>query len=295
MSNQFASSTTNDDDRRAASDDASVADLTARLELLAEENERLRDEYRRARQTSYRRTALGMAGIGALAGLGGLLFPSSQTVLFALAGTGLFAGVLTYFLTPEQFVSASVGERTYAAHAATGAELVETLGLSGTSVYLPAGNAADENAGVRLFVPQHREYDLPDGDDATTLFVVTDDERKRGVAVPPTGAGLFHEFEGMVGGTADRPRELANQLADALVEGFELVESATPDVDEDGRVTVAITGSRYGEVDRFDHPIASFVAVGLVRGTDRPVTLESAESDDDRSDYLVTCRFDDEE
>ncbi|EFW91365.1 hypothetical protein ZOD2009_14691 [Haladaptatus paucihalophilus DX253] len=295
MSNQFASSTTNDDDRRAASDDASVADLTARLELLAEENERLRDEYRRARQTSYRRTALGMAGIGALAGLGGLLFPSSQTVLFALGGTGLFAGVLTYFLTPEQFVSASVGERTYAAHAATGAELVETLGLSGTSVYLPTGNAADENAGVRLFVPQHREYDLPDGDDATTLFVVTDDERKRGVAVPPTGAGLFHEFEGMVGDTADRPPELADQLADALVEGFELVESATPDVDEDGRVTVAITGSRYGAVDRFDHPIASFVAVGLVRGTDRPVTLESAESDDDRSDYLVTCRFDDEE
>ena len=173
------------------------------LELLSEENRRLRDEYRRARRTNYRRTALGMAGLGALSGLGAVLFPSSRTVLLALAGIGLFAGILTYFLTPEQFVSASVGERTYAAHAATGAELVETLGLSGTTVYLPTGDTADEDAGVRLFVPQHRKYDLPDGDDATTLFVATDDERQRGVAVPPTGSGLFPEFEGMVGDTAD--------------------------------------------------------------------------------------------
>jgi hypothetical protein len=231
-----------------------------------------------------------MVGLGVLSGMGALLFPTSQTVLLALAGTGLFAAVLTYFLTPEQFVSASVGERTYAAHAAIGAELVETLGLSETTVYLPTGNTTSEDAGVRLFVPQHRDYDLPDGSDATTLFVVTDDERQRGLAAPPTGSGLFAEFESMVGDTATRLPELSEQLADALVEGFELVESATPDVDpEEERVTIAITNSRYGAVDRFDHPVSSFVAVGLVRGMDRPVTLESTASDDDRVDYLVTC------
>ena len=100
----------------------------------------------------------------------------------------------------------------------------------------------------------------------------------------------------MVGETETRLPELAEQLADALVEGFEMVGSATPDVDpEEGRVTVAITDSRYGAVDRFDHPIPSFVAVGLARGTERPVTLESTTSDDDRVDYLVTCTLVDEE
>jgi hypothetical protein len=288
MSKQSVSPTP-ERDNQPESDAESVADLTARIELLTEENKRLRDEYRRARRTSYRRTALGMAGLGVLAGMGALLFPTAQTILLALAGTGLFAGVLTYFLTPEQFVSASVGEQTYAAHAATGTELVETLGLTDTTVYLPTGNTVSGDAGVRLFVPQHRNYDLPTKDDADTLFVVTDDERQRGVTVPPTGAGLFTEFESMVGDTATQLPELADQLADALVEGFELVDSATPDVDPDeGRITIAITGSRYGAVDRFDHPISSFVAVGLVRGINQPVMLESTTSDDDRVDYLVT-------
>ncbi|MGA9402004.1 hypothetical protein [Haladaptatus sp.] len=53
----------------------------------------------------------GVADNGALVAVGGLLFPTSRTVLFALVGTGLFGAVLIYFLTPEQFVSAAVGER----------------------------------------------------------------------------------------------------------------------------------------------------------------------------------------
>ena len=291
MSENFAQTTTNrDDDRREETEAETVADLTARLELLSEENNRLRAEYRRARRTSYRRTALAMAVIGALVGGGGLLFPSSRTVLFALAGTGLFAAVLIYFLTPEQFVSAAVGERTYAAHAAIGDELVESLGLAEATVYLPTGNATDANAGVRLFRPQHREYDVPPEDDADTLFIVTDDERQRGVATPPTGSGLFHEFESMVDDTADGLPELADQLADALTEGFELVESATSDVDEDdGRISIGIRGSQYGAVDRFDHPVASFVAVGMVNATEQPVTLDTTASGDDRVDYLVTA------
>ncbi|WP_223302225.1 hypothetical protein [Haladaptatus sp. R4] len=93
-------------------------ELAARVALLAEENERLRREYRRARQAEYRRTALALVGCGALAALAGVLFPDARSTLFALAGTGLFAGVLTYFLTPNRIVPASVGERTYAAYGA---------------------------------------------------------------------------------------------------------------------------------------------------------------------------------
>lgn len=99
---------------------AAESDLeqTARAELLAEENRRLRAEYARTQQTRYRRTAYGLAALGVLAVLGGLLFPNARGVLFALGGTGLFGGLLTLYLTPGQFVAADVGERVYAAMAA---------------------------------------------------------------------------------------------------------------------------------------------------------------------------------
>ncbi|MGA9402063.1 hypothetical protein [Haladaptatus sp.] len=289
MSENVTPSMTNgDDDQQEMSEPPSDPDLTARLELLSEENNRLRAEYRRARQTSYRRTALAMAVIGALVAVGGLLVPTSRTVLFALAGTGLFGAVLIYFLTPERFVSAAVGERTYAAHAAIGDELIESLGLSETNVYLPAGDSTDPNAGVRLFVPHHREYEVPSEDEADTLFVVTDDERQRGVAVPPTGAGLFHEYESMVDDTADDIPDLADELADALVEGFELVGSATPEVDvKNDTINIRISDSRYGPVDRFDHPVASFIAVGAVNATGRPVTLETTRDPEKSNSGIV--------
>ncbi|MCO8244756.1 hypothetical protein [Haladaptatus sp. AB643] len=296
MSENPAPSTVKTDDRRTDSEHETADDSAVRLELLAEENRHLRAEYRRARRANYRRTALGMVGVGALSGLDALLFPASRTVFVALAGTGLFAAVLTYFLTPEQFVSASVGERTYAAHAATGAELVETLGLTGTEIYLPTGETAGPDAGVRLFVPHHHEYALPTPDDLSSPFVVTDDERERGMSMPSTGSELFVEFESMIDDTADRLPDLADQLADTLVEGFEMVEGATTDVEaEDGQVTVGIDGSRYGPVDRFDHPVASFIAVGLAREMDRPVLLDCTTSEDDRVDYLITCSLLDRE
>lgn len=291
MNNTVSPSTTDQDDEPVeASATTSDDDLSAQLELLTEENRRLRAEYRRARQSQYRRTGLTMAGLGVIVGGLGMLFPSSQTVLFALAGAGLFGAILIYFLTPEQFVSAAVGERTYAAHAEMGTELIDSLGLSETTIYLPTENSSGADAGVRVFVPHHRNYELPPADEVTSLFVVTDDERHRGVAVPPTGAGLFREFESMVNDTADDLPELADQLADALVEGFELVGSATPDVNEtDERVSIGVSDSRYGAVDRFDHPIASFIAVGIARWADRPVTLESTTGEDDRVEYLITC------
>ena len=77
------------------------ATLRAEIEVLREENRRLRAEYARARQSEYRRAALVLVGAGLLSGLGGVLLTSAQTVLFALGGTGVFIGVLTYYLTPE--------------------------------------------------------------------------------------------------------------------------------------------------------------------------------------------------
>ncbi|WP_324759608.1 hypothetical protein [Haloarcula montana] len=280
--------------RESSTDDSQRNDgpdpeaLRTRLELLEEENQRLREEYARARQTRYRRTALSLAGLGAVAALGGLLFPAAQTVLFALAGTGAFLGLLTYYLAPEQFLPASLGETVYTALADNESSMVAELGLRETRVYVPTSQ------NVHLFVPQHEEYEVPGADDLEDVFVVTSDTGTRGVALEPTGDGLADEFERAVTGDPDdNPERVATQTTDALIEQFELVETATADVDPaGGRVTVAISGSTMGRPDRFDHPVVSFLACSLARRLNKPVTADVEPTPDGQNDYRVTLRWD---
>lgn len=276
-----------DDPNRTEEEDVSTAEyleLAAQVELLTEENERLRTEYARSRQSQYRKTALGLGTVGLIAGVAGLLFAESRDVLFVLAGTGLFGGVLTHYLTPGQFVAADVGERVYAGLAANQAAIAAELGLGDERVYLPD----DDRDQVSLFVPRHREFELPD---AKAGPIVTE-EGSRGLLLETTGERLFDEFErGLTGELAETPGALTTQLTDGLVESLELARSADPDVDpETGRATIAITESAFGDVSRFDHPIASFFAVGFATGLGRPVSLE-VEPGDERADWLVTCRW----
>ncbi|EMA51901.1 hypothetical protein C448_00355 [Halococcus morrhuae DSM 1307] len=269
------------------------AELAAQVDVLREENQRLREEYARARRTQYRRTALALAAVGLLATLGGVALPDSRTVLFALGGTGLFAAALTRYLTPEQFISASVGEGIYGSLAATEAALVAELGLQDERLYLP-GPDTPNGVSIRLFVPQQSEYDLPSPSALDSVFVVADDEAERGVALHPSGGPLFTEFRRTLSGSlADEPGALAAQLADGLVEQFELARSATPDYDEAGQVTIAIDGSAYGAIDRIDHPVASFLGVGFAAGLEQAVAVETTATDGDRADFLVTCSWDD--
>lgn len=271
-------------------DDAS--ELAVQVELLAAENERLRREYSRARQSKHTRAALGLGALGVLSLVAGVLFPAAQTVLFALGGTGLFVGVLTYYLTPERFVSATVGDRIYEALASNHASLAAELGLGETRLYVPLGDSPDA---VRLFVPQHVDYRIPAAEELRSVLVLPDDERGRGFAVRPTGDALFAEFRSTtVDEVSDVPAVLAAQLADALVESLEIAASAAPDVDpEGGRVSVAIADSAYGPVDRFDHPIASFLGTGMAIGLDVPTEV-TVTAGDDRAEAVVTCTWSNE-
>ncbi|UPV98954.1 hypothetical protein M0R88_10485 [Halorussus gelatinilyticus] len=270
-------------------------DIAARVEVLREENRRLRTAYAHARRTEYRRAALGVGILGVIAGIGGIVFPASQSTLFALSGIGLFTSVLTYYLTPERFVAASVGERTYAALASLGDDIVSELGLQQTRIYVPTEGVTDEaTADVRLFIPEHTNYRTPSPAELQSLFVVPDDDRGHGVAVPPTGGTLFEEFtRTMVDSVAETPQDLANQLTEAVVEGFELADTAEPELNvETGQVTVGISGSAFGAVNRFDHPITSFIATGLVRGLETPVHVETVAADDDQFEYVLTYSWD---
>lgn len=278
------------DAAETAREDAGPEELRLQVELLREENERLRRSYALARRSSYRRTALGTAAVGAVAAAGGLLFPPASDVLFALGGTGLFAAVLTYYLTPERFVAADVGSAVYGAMADTEAAVADELGLADRTVYVPA---AGPDPAAWLFVPQHEEYDVPDADALASPFVATGRERERGVSFRPTGAPLVRELdEGPAGGTGDDPVATVERLGEALAEQFELVDHVSVDAAPDERrATVGVDDSAFGAVDRFDHPVQSVLAVGLARATDAPVAAETLPAENERSAYLVTLRW----
>lgn len=269
--------------------DRSYEELLARIEVLEAENEDLYESYTRAKRTQYRRTAAGLFGIGVVAVIAAVVVQPARTVLLALAGIGLFSGVLTLFLTPEQFIAADTGREIYAALARNEAGLVSELGLSDQRLYVPT-DAVDRPAA--LYIPQQETASLPDPTALTDTLVVPEDSRHRGVALEPSGGPLFESFtQALSGSLGATPAALGPQLTDALTAQFELVDAAEAAVESaDDELTVTVSGSAYGLVTQFDHPVASFIAVGVARGTEHPVCVTVTEADS-RADYRVRCQL----
>ncbi|WP_201292882.1 hypothetical protein [Halobacterium bonnevillei] len=261
MSNTPKSSTS--DERPEESD---LEAVRTQLAVLREENERLRTEYVRARQTSYRRTAAALLGIGVLAFLAGGLLRGVRDVLFVLGAIGVFGGVLTWYLTPERVLTVGVSESVYDAVASNGAQLRDELGLQATSVYVPAPD------GPRLFVPQHQEYSIPESLDAVFL---TGSDAERGVALTPSGQRLVAELDRTRTGPApDTLRAAVSQLGDAVVEQFEVADAIrVAESTADDRVVVTIEGSAFGSLSDFDHPVVSVLGCGLAQTQDTPIAV----------------------
>jgi hypothetical protein len=239
--------------------------LQTQLAVLQEENSRLREEYARAHKVSYRRTAMALALVGLAAVAAGGLLVGVRDVLFTIGAIGFFGGVLTWYLTPERVLAATVSESIYAALAANGERLQDELGLQSTAVYLPSTD------GVRLFLPQHRDFDIPDS--VTTEFLTADESR--GVTLTPSGQRLFNEFEQAQAGPASSHRELADQLGQAIVEQFEIADSVVVEESaSDDRVVVTIEGAIFDSSMTFDHPAVSLVACGLAKHHDGPVAVK---------------------
>ncbi|WP_440771926.1 hypothetical protein [Natronorubrum sp. DTA28] len=273
-------------DTAVRSDDERRVDrYEARAERLAEENRRLRIEYATARQAGFRRAAIAFVGLGLVAAIAGLAFENARDVLFALAGTGLFAAVLTFYLVPDQVVTAEVGERVYTPLADTFAAVAAELGLREDRLYVPTDDATPP---VRLFVPLEAESEIPPPGSGP---IVTENDG-RGLVLEPTGGELFREFRNTLSeDLMTTPEQLAPQLAAGIVEQFELAAVVDPEIDGDGgRITFGVADSIFGDVDRLDHPIASFLSCGVAIGLDRVVSLEVA-AGGSRYDWLITCRW----
>jgi hypothetical protein len=253
------------------------SNTSAEVALLREENERLREAYRRTKQVQYRRSAAGLALLGTLALMGAVLFPDVREILLVLGAIGLFGGVLTVYLTPERVLTASVTEAVYQTHAETGEALVDELGLQDDHLYVPAGNDLDL---VRVYRPKHAQYEIPD--DVSSCFLVEADDRAQGVAIPPIGDALYREFS-QTAAVQEEPEisALVGAVADGVVEQFELAETVDYEL-EDGRLSVEISGEEPSGVDRFDHPIMSLFAVALAKRIDTVVECASINPADSR-------------
>lgn len=283
-----------DGDERSV-EDMNPFELAEQIRVLSEENQQLREEFARTRRVQYHRMAIGFIIVGLISTFGGFLFPATRAVLFSLGGTGLFTGVLTYYLTPEKFIPVTIGREVYSTIAENQAQLVSELGLQEQFVYVPVqqSQSFDRDIPVQLFVPQHIDYTVPGTEELESVYVVTADESSRGVSLKPTGSRLLREFEqALTGDLSSDPELLADQLADGLIEQFELAESITFDIDfEDGRLVASITDPIYGPVNQFDHPDASFLGVGIAYALDTTITVEATPAEGDQADFLVTCTW----
>lgn len=266
------------------------AELEAFADRVVAENQRLHAEHARLRNASYRRPALALAGIGILALAFAALIPSQRTVLISLGGTGLFAGIVTYYLTPGTFVSAEMGEQLQATVAENRARLVEQLGLSWQRVYVPS----DGPNAAMLFIPQYPFYEIPPQDALSQPLVTTGDKRMRGLSLIPMGDSLYRELER---GTADVSGEtaagLVSLLDEAITETFELADHLTADLDvEDGRITFTVRETVWGDVGQIDHPVASLLAVSLAAGLDVPIELSVEQLDERGADARLVLEWD---
>lgn len=268
-----------------ADDTISPKVARAQRDLLAAENERLREAYDRLQRSRHRRVAAGLAAVGIVAGLSGLLYPAVADLAVVLAAIGGFGAVLTYYLTPERFVAGSVSREIAETHADHVAGLVAELGLSGQPVYDPRA----ETASCRLFVPQTDTETLPSPEALSDTFVVTADETARGVALQPTGAGLYREFAAAAGEPPAGPVARAAAVGESLVESFEIADRVDVAADgAGGRVTADVTGSLFGDDPSVDDPVVSTLAVAVATAAESPVTVDTARTDEG---YTVSCHW----
>lgn len=245
----------------------------AERERLREENERLRARYDDSRRSGQERTAIGLAVVGLFAGAFAVVAPSVREPLLGIAAIGLFSAVVTWYLTPEQFIPIDVGRSTFAPLSRNEAALVDQLGLSGERLYLETADGS-----FRLFVPQTADSQPPRESTFEHPLVVSENAADSGVAFEPSGAMLYREHDATRSGEPDSVADVVVEVGESLRENFELLLSVDAEVDaENARATIDVDTPAYGGLDAFDHPVVSMFGVALAAYLDEPVRTEVSE------------------
>lgn len=200
-------------------------------------------------RTVYQRGAALFLSI-AVACLAAVVFDLGYDEYFvAFAGSaGIMAG-LTYVLSADAVVRADVVDAVYGS-------LTAIEGLAETT-------------------ERTRTYRRGEAGEVQ-LVVRTDSDEPR--FVRPTGVALLEAIDVRPPAETDVESVTRWQL-EVLADELGLLDRAVVETIGDHSVSVAVAGSPFGSVSRFDHPVASAVATTLVRATDRPVEVWTETTD----------------
>lgn len=209
--------------------------------------------------------------------------------MVAVGATFLFGALLTYVLSSEPFVRATIHKSVYSDVAKNQGALLNEYGARGPFIYIPR---PEREQAASLFVPKNADYRLPQRHQLNELFVENGDERQRGVSLRPTGDTLFSRFQAMLDGeVSGEAGDLVAQLTEGITKGFELVDDVDPEVSpERGVVEFGLTGFDYASFDRADDPVQSFLGVGLAVGLGTPVK-STAGIDEGKYNYVIRYRW----
>jgi hypothetical protein len=197
--------------------------------------------------------------------------PTGQVLITLGAGVG-FVSLLGYLLGPETRTGRD--SELFSRLSYNEAAIASELGLSSTHRYVPTGR---EDPPVRLFVPRTTDAPVPDGSALRGTFVGDPASGDfEGLALDPTGLALLElDAEDEL---PTSPTQLVDYLSGELVDRYELAGEVRSNVDSvGGRATVTFVDPMYGPVTQFDHPLSSFVTVGLALGLGVPVTAETVD------------------
>ncbi|WP_117592599.1 hypothetical protein [Haloprofundus halophilus] len=227
----------------------------------------------RARSTRWVVAAGVSAALGALFVAGGWF--TQRWLFVALGAVALYVAALAYYLAPDTSVSEAVAERLYWSYV----DGRDALDASAAHVYLPSVSTTDGERDVRLTLV----------DDAADSSVRPSRETSSEPRHRPVGVGLLESYLDETNeALAANPRRLADQLAEAVVDGFRLADTAEIVDSADERVTFRLTGCALTPLTRFDHPTVSLLGTGMAVGLGRPVRV-TAERDRDDDSCRVDC------
>jgi hypothetical protein len=283
------------EDRDVSSDVDAVEEepdgsVQARVERLEAENTRLRARLESG--VTYRRVA-GLFLAAAAIFLGGTqLFPSSEGVLLALAGTGVFGAVLLLALTSEPLVPAAAAGAVTDTMSQNLSDVSRAMGIDGHATYVPTSTGD-----VRMYLSAAAYDRVPTVNDQDNVGTIYDEPDAYGLLLEPTGRHLLAVLEERATDLPEDAEAALPMLIEAATDYFELAESLeTVSADESvvsggSHVTIRISGTAFGNAADLDHPIPSLVGVGLATIIDEPVETKATTTDDGTT--LVTFGWQD--
>jgi len=252
------------------------------LEELHRENELIKRELQKSKQTAPNRIAIGFLASGVIALLASIV--TSSTVL-AFIGLGLvFWGALFLYIRTSSFVKPILLDSSVISPLVSLNKIINDLGYGEKSVYLPS-----------TYVSEAKEE---------TIFVLSKRENLKGIHLTPPGLSLTNLFEKELGTNFTKVdlNYLKNNLPKLLTEDLEIANNLKLNVEND-MVHIKIEGSIYAGLCKelrnstpsacrlFGCPLCSSITLAITRSTGKPVIIENIETSEDGKTVKTNLRL----